>query len=57
MVVRVQGTRYLMSSLGYRVHGFESMGYLVSRVLDTQFRGYRGTGYGIRSFSLPITKR
>jgi len=35
---------------GYRVHGFESMGYLVSRVRGTGFRRYRE---GIRSFSPP----
>jgi len=31
----------MVSSLGYMVHDFESMGYLVSRV---QVRGFGGTG-------------
>ena len=30
----------MVSSYGYRVHGFESTEYLVSRVQGTQFRGY-----------------
>jgi len=43
-------TECMVSSLGYMVYGFESMGYLVSRVWGTWFRecgvhSCGGTGY------------
>jgi len=45
-----RGNRVHVSSLGYRVHGCESTGYLVSRVRVLSFDG---TGHRVRGFSLP----
>jgi len=39
----IQGTGYIVSSLGYTVHGFKNTGYMVSEVL----------GVRVHSFSLP----
>jgi len=44
MVLRVQATGYMVSSLGYRVDGFKGTGYLVMS-MGIRFGGYRGAGY------------
>ena len=49
----VQGTGYIVSSLGYIAHGFKITRYLVSIVRGTWFWGYE---VGVHSFSLPPTR-
>jgi len=38
----IYNTDYIVLDLGYMVHGFESMGYLILRV---RVHGFEGTGY------------
>jgi len=44
-VYGIYGTRYIVSSLGYIVHGLQSTGYMVWRVRGTWFREF-----GVHSF-------
>ena len=48
MISNFQGAGYMVSSLGYMVHGCESMGYMVSGVpgyMVSGVPGYRVRGY------------